>query len=60
MEIAINFKGGGGSNNGTKFYLNPFDLSKVIESSNMRSRNTLTKQYGFDKNSGKLLNKGLY
>ena len=45
VEIAINFKGGGGvvSNNGTKFCLNLFVLSKVIESSNMRSRNTLVK-----------------
>ena len=30
-------------NNGTKFCLNPFTSSKVIESSNMRSRNTLAK-----------------
>ena len=30
-------------NNGTKFCLNPFTLSKVIESSNMRSCNTLAK-----------------
>ena len=28
-------------NNGTKFCLNPFTLSKVTESSNRRSRNTL-------------------
>ena len=31
------------SNNETKLCLNPFTLSKVIESSNMPSRNTLTK-----------------
>ena len=31
------------SNNGTKFIVNLFTLSKVIESSNMRSRNTLAK-----------------
>ena len=37
------FSGGVVSNNETKFCLNPFILSKVIESSNMRSRNSLAK-----------------
>ena len=41
-------------NNGTKFCLNPFTLSKVIESSNMRSRNTLAKiVFIFNENSSK-------
>ena len=31
------------SNNGTKFCVNPFTLLKVIESSNICSRNTLAK-----------------
>ena len=30
-------------NDGTKIGLNPFTLSEVIESSNIRSRNTLAK-----------------
>ena len=33
----------GGINNESKYCLNMFTLSKVIESSNMRSRNTLAK-----------------
>ena len=41
-ELSL-FQGGVVSNNETKFCVNLFTLSKVIESSNMHSRNTLAK-----------------